>query len=135
MASRGRKKQEIEPSITSPRPLPPKEFDPVARKAWHSVCDDLATINTLNKVDRKLIEVYARDYALLQRVSKQLATEQLSLEAGNGRLFVNPLIGAYNSLSASVRRSLCDLGLTPSARKAVPTLTIGNNPYSDIGEI
>lgn len=111
----------------STRPTAPKDLTDDGKDLWNSVCDDLDQLGTLQKVDRKLIEVYVRDALLARRVELQLATEDLSLTCGNGRKFVNPLATLYTNITTKLRRTLHELGLTPVRRKPVPQ----DNPYLD----
>lgn len=102
-----------------PRPSAPAGMKGVALEAWGSLCDDLAGQKTLDKADRKLMELYCRLYATLRRIEDQLAEEPLTkVSEVNGRTFINPLVASQSDYANKARQCLNDLGLTPKSRKS-----------------
>jgi len=129
MGKRGPKKKIGSVPLESGRPVMPSGLSAAAKRAWVSICDDLEAQGTLVKTDRKIVELYARTYALFLRTEDQLAEEALSL-GSEGRKFVNPLANLYTTLEGRLHRILLDCGLSPTTRKTAPNL--GKNPYKDI---
>ena len=98
------------------KPVPPGDLTSVALEAFNGVVDDLTKQGTLTGTDSRIIAQYAKAFDLYSRLEKQLANEDVSLLASNGRAFINPLVTALSNLSAQLRQFLNDLGLTPRSR-------------------
>jgi P27 family predicted phage terminase small subunit len=118
MGKRGRKKV-MGSVLRSERPICPPDLDNEGKKAFKSLCDDLADQGTLCKTDKKMILLYANKMSLYIKATKQLSEESLTTEA-NGRKYINPLVPHINILSRELRTLLSDCGLTPQTRKRQP---------------
>lgn len=113
---RGPKAQPPKLKVTPGRPMPPTDLqDPVALKAWDSICEDLIKEDRLVETDAKLIEVYARTYAIFFRIDEQMREEPLK-QINATREFINPLLTSHAAYSAKLVEILAKLKLTPYNR-------------------
>jgi P27 family predicted phage terminase small subunit len=116
------------------RPEPPKDLDQYGVDAWDSLCDDLEQQGNLCTTDRKLIECYAKTYAILKRTEEQLAVEDLTITASNGRAFINPLVNVHQSCIARIQRLLSDLRLSPVTRSKALSKSEDSEGFEDVVE-
>ena len=129
---RGRKSTDTKPKaklVTFGNvPTAPAYLDDVARAEYEHLVSILVEAGTIEQCDPKLVELYAINYALLQRAATELQRQPLNMVAGNGRSFINPLVGAIHNTTAKLQSIIGDLGLSPVS---IGKLNLEPKPQAD----
>jgi P27 family predicted phage terminase small subunit len=116
-------------------PEPPSFLNEYARQEWDRLALTLHSIGTLAEVDQAVFAAYCQAYARWRQAEEDLermaqvdpSTHAVVLRTKEGNLFLNPLLGAANTLRRDMQRLAAEFGLTPSARTQIQTA----DPYAN----
>ena len=97
----------------------PKHLDDEARKEWHRVIKELASVGLIAKVDRAALAAYCVAWSRWVKAEKELEYEDLVLTTEKGYSYPNPLLGIANTALATMRTLMVEVGMTPSSRTKV----------------
>jgi P27 family predicted phage terminase small subunit len=102
-------------------PAAPKTLSKQATPHWQEIGAHAVSIGTLTTVDLPLLKLCAENLAFTDELRK--AIREAGLVLGNSRngSKANALIKQHAQLVAQNMRLLAALGMTPAARKSLPT--------------
>jgi len=130
------------------RPAPPDFLDAYAKGEWARCVDDLCAYSGLAKIDVAVFAAYCQSYSQWRHASELLDEfakanpmtrgmviyTKKSQNTAGGNLIHNPVVGQMNKAKSDMVRYATELGMSPSARSRIDTLSAQRAQSADPAE-
>lgn len=111
-----RNHQEPRPALGDPSIPEHVASDPVAKRRWDWVCEQLRSMNLLHKTDEGLIAGYCLDYSMMISLWEHVKGGNVSHLNEKGNVSTKPEANQFHKFSDRCLKREAEMGLTPSAR-------------------
>ena len=120
----GKRKLNVREPLVSPAvPNPPDWLGREAVAKWDELCEMLGNLGILTHVDADVLTLYCRTWVRWKTAEQGIDTEGLVVTSPSGIKKRSPLAVIAKELSTELRALQAELGMTPSARTRVQTVS------------
>ena len=107
-----------------PRPEPlapdcPLELGPSARREWHRLVGELASLRILTKLDRAALAAYCGAYGLWAEATEAIQKYGVMVKSPTGFPMQSPYVAIANRQAEIMMRIASEFGFTPASRSRI----------------
>jgi P27 family predicted phage terminase small subunit len=124
---------------TEPRPeavIPdcPTELGEVARREWHRLAGELASLKLLTNLDRAALAAYCGSYALWAEATEAIQKYGSMIKSPSGYPVQSPYLAIANRQAEIMMRIASEFGFTPASRSRIATPSLVEPTLFDVQE-